>query len=56
MSETGLGEDEQPILHANYESARDRGRRERRARQRERDLEEAMAFVRLNEPDNWGGF
>lgn len=57
VSETGVGEDEQPILHANYESARDRGRNERRierrARQRERDLEEAMAFVRLNEPDTW---
>ncbi len=56
VSETGVGEDEQPILHANYESARDRERNERRARQRERDLEEAMAFVRLNDPDNWRRF
>ena len=51
-----MEEEETPILHANYESARDRGRRERRARQRERDLEEAMAFVRLNERDNWRRF
>ena len=35
LSEAGMNEDERPILHANYFSARRRQRDERRARQRE---------------------
>ncbi len=60
VSETGLGENERPILYANYEEARTRERIERR-RQREEgvdrlQLEAAMRFVRRNEPDNWRRF
>lgn len=72
ISEVGVGENETPILYANYEGARMRERNERIARRQARDrlerlqLEEAMefrrqhpeamAFVRRNEPDNWRRF
>ena len=62
VSEQGMGENERPILYANYEGARNRERNERRhQRQLEEgvdrlQLEAAMRFVRRNEPDNWRRF